>query len=155
MKRILSILLCMLTLLSTSAFPVMAAEEKTTTTVEYLEDGSYIVTTIEVRDTHGARTNTKVGSKTRSYYSANDVLLWKMTVTGEFQYDGTTSSCTYASGVTTVYDTPHWEVINESSTAGDTTAYYTATFARWSLGVAIGNTTYGVSITCDANGNLS
>ena len=155
MKKAIVILICVLMLLSTTVFPVTAAEAETGTTVEYLPDGSYIVTVIEEQDTHGARTNTKVGSKTRSYYSSENILRWKMTVTGEFQYDGTTSCCTYASGVTTVYNTTLWQVTSESATTGDTTAYYSVTFARWALGVVIERPTYGVSLTCDQNGNLS
>ena len=155
MEKICAIILCILMLLSLAVSPAMAAEVETAATVEYLPDGSYIVTVVEEQDTHGVRSNTKVGSKTRSYYSASDVLQWKMTVTGEFLYDGTTATCTYASGVINVVNTSHWEVINESATAGDTTAYYTVTFTLWSLGVPIGDTTYGVSISCDANGNLS
>ena len=155
MKNIFAMLLCVLMLVSTAVCPVSAAEEKTTTIVEYLEDGSYIVTVTEELDTHGARSNTKVGSRTRYCYSSDDILLWTMTVTGEFLYDGTTATCTYASGVTTVYDTAHWKITNESATAGDTTAYYTVTFARWSLGVVIERPIYGASLSCDANGNLS
>lgn len=155
MKKIFAMFLCVLMLVSTAVCPVTAAEEKTTATVEYLPDGSYIVTITEELDTHGVRSNTKVGSRTRSYYSSDNILQWKMTVTGEFLYDGTTASCTYASGVTTVYITPHWKVTQESSTVGDSTAYYTATFAHWELGVVIDRPTYGVSISCDANGNLS
>ena len=154
MKKIIAILICLLMLLSISVFPVTAVEEKTTQTVEYLEDGSYIVTIIEETVTHGARMNTTVGNKTRNCYSANDVLQWKMTVTGEFQYDGTTSSCTYASGVITVSNTSQWEATSESAAVGDTTAYYSVTFARWLLGVVVERPTYGVSISCDPDGNL-
>ena len=154
MKRIYAIFLCILMLVGTSVCPVTAVEGNSTTTVEYLPDGSYIVTVIEEQDTHGTRTNTKVGSKATSCYSSDDVLQWTMTVTGEFLYDGTTATCTYASGVTTVYVTPHWKVTQESSTVGDSTAYYTVTFARWELGVVIQRPTYGVSISCDPDGNL-
>jgi len=154
MKRMFACLLGILMLLNTAICPAMAAEEEIASTVEYMEDGSYIVITIEEMDRRGARTSTKVGSKSASYYSADDVLLWEISVTGEFQYDGTTSSCTYASGITTVYDTARWKITNESATAGDTTAYYTVTFARWSLGVVIDRPAYSISISCDPNGNL-
>ena len=152
MKKLIIFFLVFVMLLCSAAFPVAATES--TQNIVYLEDGSYIVTTIVELDTHGSRSNTKVGSKTTSGYSADNVLQWKITVTGEFQYDGTTSSCTYASGVTNVVKTLYWEVIRESSTAGSTTAYYNVTFAHWELGVVIDRPTYGVSISCDPDGNL-
>ena len=154
MKRTVFLVLSLCVLLGALAFPVMAVEAPVQS-IEYLEDGSYIVTTIEKEAAHGARMNTVVGSATKNFYSSDHVLQWKMTVTGEFLCDGTTVSCTYASGVTTVIKTDTWSVTNEWSTAGNSTAYYYVTFARKAWGIVVDSSTYSVSVTCDANGNFS
>lgn len=132
------------------SLPVDAAEMRTTVT--YLEDGSYIVTEIRESTT---RAMTKVGDKTDMYYSATHELQWKMTVTGEFLYDGTTATCTYATGTVTIYNTDDWYFISDSSYCSQNTATYSVTFGRTALGVTTSRPTYSVSVSCDKNGNMS
>lgn len=102
MKRV-SIILLMLTFIVCSAFcfPTSALEiAKTDTTIEYLDNGDYIETTITYYETN-ARVATKSGSKTSRYYNADGDTMWSVTVNGTFNYNGTTSSCTSVSRSTT------------------------------------------------------
>ena len=150
MKRIFwlfticTMLLCMV--------PLTAQASENTVTVEYFDDGSYLVTTISSID---ARILTKVSTKTREYYSADDVIQWKMTVTGEFLYDGTTCNCTYASGTTTIYATSLWGKNSDSASYSGNSGTYTVVFNRKFMGITTNTVTQVLTITCDENGNIS
>lgn len=149
MRKIVSLALALL--LAVLPTHVKAAEvvEK----IEYLEDGSYIVTTIEESITRA--TGTKTASKKNNFYNEDDELQWTITVTGTFTYDGTSSTCTKATGTTTITNTTNWYLISESPTKSGNTATYTVTFGRKVIGITTSKPTYSVSLTCDANGNLS
>ena len=144
MITICAMLLCMV--------PLTAQASENTVTVEYFDDGSYLVTTISSID---ARILTKVSTKTREYYSADDVIQWKMTVTGEFLYDGTTCNCTYASGTTTIYATSLWGKNSDSASYSGNSGTYTVVFNRKFMGITTNTVTQVLTITCDENGNVS
>ncbi len=150
MKRVFAMVLVCAMMLCVVPFPVQGAQ--TETTVEYLEDGSYIVTVIEER---AGRMMTKVGSRTSTYYSADDELQWKMSVAGEFQYDGTTCICTYATGDVTIYNPGIWYFISDDSRCNQNMAIYSVTFGMKALGITVERPTCSVRLTCDPNGNLS
>ena len=130
--------------------PFTAQATETTTNIQYFEDGSYLITEIVVSNT---RSITKVAHKNDTYYSSTDVPQWKISVTGEFLYDGTTSTCTYATGTCTIYVTSDWAFISESSSANGNTATYYATISKQVFGINIDPRTHSVSVTCDENGN--
>lgn len=150
MKRTFAMILACAMILCVMPISVQGAQ--THTTVEFFEDGSYNVTTIEES---AGRMMTKVGSKKTSHYSSNHELEWVITVTGEFLYDGTTSTCTYASGVVTIVYTAGWYFISDHSSWSGNTANYYVTFGQKALGVTIDRPTCSVSLSCDENGNLS
>lgn len=132
--------------------PGTAQASETTTSIQYFEDGSYLVTNITV---DSSRMTTKVASKDHTYYSADSELQWKIVVTGEFLYDGITSTCTYATGTYTIYEPGTWGFVSQHSSYSGNTATHTVTFKSLYLGVTIGTTPFSVSLTCDENGNFS
>ena len=150
MKRIYSLFILLALLLS--ALPLQAQASEAEGNVVYFEDGSYLVT--EITESN-SRMMTKVGTKTRTYYSASGVIQWKISVTGEFICDGTTVTCTYATGTTTIYNHTNWYKISDSATYGGTAATYYVTFGSKNLGVTIGKLSYDVTLHCDPDGNLS
>lgn len=150
MKKLCAVLILMSLFLS--ALPLQAQASETESDVVYFEDGSYLIT--EITESNG-RMLTKVGTKTRTYYSASGVIQWEMIVNGEFLYDGTTVTCTYASGSTTIYNHTNWYMISDSATYGGTAATYYVTFGSKNLGVTIGKPSYSLTLYCDVNGNLS
>lgn len=150
MKRIYSLLVLLALFLAVLPIPAQASE--TRSTVVYFEDGSYLVT--EITESNN-RMLTKVGTKTNTRYDANDVIQWKMTVTGEFLYDGTSVTCTYATGTTTIYNHTNWYMISDSATYGGTAATYLVTFGSRNLGITIGKPSFSLTLYCDENGNLS
>lgn len=130
-------------------FTVQASE--TNTEITYFEDGSYVVSETEIATT---RMLTKVGSRSDTYYSADDVPQWKISVTGEFLYDGNTVTCTYASGVTTIYNTSKWSKTSDRASCSGNAAIYTATFDYSVFGITTHTYTWSVVLNCDENGNF-
>lgn len=150
MKRIFSLITVLTMIFSLFAFSVQATEQSVQ--IEYFPDGSYLVTEIRVPN---ARMQTKVVEKYATFYSEDDVPQWKMTVMGEFLYDGNTSSCTYASGYYTIYNTNLWHFVSDSASWGVNRATYTVVLERRMLGITGSRTTYELSMYCDPNGNIS
>ena len=150
MKRLFTTIAVVAMLLCMVPFTAQAAEADTQ--IEYFEDGSYLVTETEIINT---RMLTKVGSKTATYYNANDEIQWKVYVTGEFLYDGTTSTCTYASGTTTIYNTSYWRKNTDYTTYNGNSATYTVIFDYYVLGFHTDTLDCSIPITCDENGNIS
>lgn len=115
------------------------------------EDGSYIIVSISSIDTRTM--DKKVASKEYAYYSANEVLLWTVTLTGYFSYDGTSSTCTY-SAINVDIINESWELISGTSTESGNTATANVIIGRRLLGVIVNKKTVNISISCDANGNI-
>ena len=150
MKRLYAVLI--LIALFLSALPLQAQASEAEGNVVYFEDGSYLIT--EITESN-SRMMTKVGTKTDTYYSASGVIQWKISVTGEFICDGTTVTCTYATGTTTIYNHTNWYKISDSATYGGTAATYYVTFGSKTDGITIGKPSFSLTLYCDENGNLS
>ncbi|MBE5921631.1 MAG: hypothetical protein E7269_02620 [Lachnospiraceae bacterium] len=165
MKKILSILI-VLTITVTSIIPANAniAFTETTGTIvkettEYFSDGSYIVTTISDETTGMPSTRasmyTKTGTKTHTAYNSNDEELWSFTVRGYFLVNpGIQTSCTSASYTIDITEDA-WSNKSASATKSSNKAIGTATFIKKLLGVTVSTREITVTLTCDANGNLS
>lgn len=154
MKRIFAAAL-IFTLIICSAFctPASAAEvAKTETTIEYLDNGDYIETTITYYETN-SRAATKSGSKTSNYKNGDGVTMWSVTVNGTFTYNGTTSSCTSVSHSTTAPGT-NWSIKSSSCTKSGNCASATATATHKVLLVS-NDYTLTVNLYCSPYGILS
>lgn len=152
MIKKLSALVLAIAIVMCGSFPCVEAVELDRT-VEYLPDGSYIVTTITEGPT--MRDGTKTASKSMHNYNANDELQWMIVVTGTFTYNGTTAQCTNVSGSTSIVATNSWSKVSEEYMKSGATATYTVTFGIKTLGIALSQRDFSVHLTCDANGNLS
>ena len=97
---------------------------------------------------------TKTGSKTYSDYDSSGNLRWSAKLTGSFTYNGTVSTCTNASCTVTISNSAYY-VISRSAYASGNTAYADVTIGCRVLGVTISSESYSITLTCDANGNLS
>jgi hypothetical protein len=130
-------------------------------TVEYIGDGIICETIIEETPTINApdlgrssSTKTKSGSKTVTYQNGAGQTLWSVKVTGNFKYNGTTSSCT-SSTVTATSSNSTWKISNKSSSYSGNTAKATATGKQYSGKTVIFTLTKTVGISCSKNGTLS
>lgn len=154
MKRI-SIISLIFTFIICSAFYISASAvetKQTDTTIEYLDNGDYIKTTIICHETN-TRVATKSGSKTTEYYNADGDTMWSVTVHGTFNYNGTTSSCTSVSRSTTAPGS-NWSIKSSSCTKSGNCASATAT-ATYKGVLTSRDYTRTVSLYCSPYGILS
>lgn len=149
MKRVFSFILAAFVLVS--VLPVSGnAAEKTVETI-YYDDGSYM--TVEVIYSPLRATWSVTGNKQYTYYESNSVPQWKAVLTGTFAYTGSSASCTESSVDVTIYNSA-WYIGSKLASKSGNTAKASVTMKRTHNDV---NATVPVSLTltCDANGNLS
>lgn len=94
------------------------------------------------------------GHKNYTAYDTNGTAVWRMTLTGTFTYDGSSSSCTGASLSFTAYDSAYYKVSGNAYPSGSSAvADFTVGFRV--LGITVATTNHHMVLSCDANGNLS
>lgn len=120
---------------------------------EYLDDGSYFITTITNLPSSKA-TNQKNASKTTQFLNANGNVMWSVTVTATFSYNGTSSTCTNASASATSNNSD-WVISNYYASHSGNSGTATATAKKYYMSVPIDTVTKSVTLSCDKNGNLS
>ena len=140
-------------LLITLLIPINAfAAKERTGDIIYLQNGSYI--TVEITSTGERATSTKTASKTYVCHDSSDNEEWRATLTGTFTYTGTTSACTASSCNVTITDSD-WYVVSKTASKSGSSALADLTMGRKFLGITIEKETINMTLTCDANGNLS
>ena len=120
--------------------------------VVYFEDGSYI--TIELSWTETRASGTKTGSKTYRFNNSNGVEQWRAVLKGTFSYTGSSATCTAASCDVTISNSAFYVVSKNVSKSGNA-ALCELVMGKKMLGITVSKDTVNMSITCDANGNLS
>ncbi len=154
-----SIVLTIISLILIFSIPTNALvinNTDTKTTIEKLENGDYIETIIESVDKPGILpmgNNTITKTKTKNYRNNSGTVLWSVSVTGTFSYNGTTSTCTSCSKKTTSPGS-NWSIKSSSvsksgnsATAKATATYKTATVTK--------DYSMSVTIKCSADGKIS
>lgn len=148
-KCVLSLILAVL--LVYSATPMASAMEKDAS-ILYFDDGSYI--TIQLSEAGGRAGGVKTGNKTYTYWDSKGVTVWKAVLTGTFSYTGTTATCTSCSCSVTIYDTAWYQVSKTTGKSGGT-ATAELTMGYKVLGITTKKVPVSMTLTCDADGNLS
>ena len=150
-KRISAVLLSLLLVLTLPAPSAFATE--TQTEILYLEDGSYIITTTEIYSTF---TTTQVtAKKTKTHINFNGVTCWQAALTGTFTYDGTTAKCTASSIDISIY-ADGWSTYQQTSGRAGNYCYANLIMRRTTAtGIVADSVNCDITLTCDANGNLS
>lgn len=143
------------------AQPIYAADASGSSTVEsssieWLDDGSYYLTVIEDVPSEGivpfaAKTVTK--SKTAYYKNSKGVTLWQVKVTGTFTYGNGTAKCTKATP-SAVAKATTWRVSNISSSKSGNKATATATGKQYVNGRLTKSSTKSVTLTCSSTGQV-
>lgn len=134
------------------------AENTNIQTVEYYEDGSYLITTltqnyivgIGLLSTRSSKTETKKGH----YYDSNGAIVWTASITASFTYNGTTASCTTVSKSQTIYNNS-WKCTSSSCYKSGATATGDFTFKHYVLGIPNKTINRTLTLTCDKNGNIT
>lgn len=148
MKRTIAILICtiMLVLLSIPALASAGSERLVSRTIEYLENGDYIVR--EVFEPLIQPRSSKTGSAIETYRNSSGAAIWTVKVTGTFTYTGSTSSATGSSATVEVYNSNASFISKNASYSGNTAR---ATGSVNYSGYTATRTAY---VSCDKNGNL-
>lgn len=164
MKKFLVSLLAMLIACCVFCFPMAQAEQETTgilisREVEYLEDGSKIVTCvyedISNQRIATAATVTKSGSKTQTAYDSDGDVLYTLTVHGTFSVvTGSSATCT-ASSYSYTAPGSGWSLKTGSATKSANKATANGTFVKKVLGITTQTKTASVTLTCSTSGTLS
>ena len=153
MKRcFLSLVLAVILVVGMLSIECFAVTTDSQTEIRYLDDGGYIITTIEEAGVRA--TDSKTGTKTNSKYNSDGSLEWQIILRGVFTYTGTTSTCKESTIAVNIYDSNYNEV-SRSATKSGNTASGSATISRKVLGITVSTNTYSISLSCDKNGNLS
>ncbi|MBQ8496624.1 MAG: hypothetical protein IJ489_04105 [Clostridia bacterium] len=165
-KRIFSILLTFLLVfaLTPSAFAAndIELDNKNTTEIIYLDNGSYITITLITQDisplsleSTNSTSFIKTGNKVVTCNDKNGNLEWEYTLFAEFSVvEGVSATCTSATYTHAIYNND-WSFSNGNATKSGNTAYGTGTFKEKFLFVTIHTANIDISISCDVYGNLS
>lgn len=133
-----------------NAFAVQS-KESVINTIRF-DDGSYITIetdTIESRSGYSAS-----GRRLYTYYSSTDVKKWEATLFATFVYNGTTCSCASSDIQVNILDSA-WYIVSKEPGRNGNVATGELTMGYKFLGITTTKKTIEMSITCDANGNLS
>lgn len=129
------------------------------TSIVMLEDGNYLETTIidEPKVPSGisllSATKTITRTKITRFKNKNGSILWSVSITATFTYNGSTSKCTSCSHSTTCPSST-WKIKSVSSSRSGNSATAKAIATR-SFNNISENYTKTVTIKCDKNGNVS
>lgn len=146
-KKFLSLLFSVVLLSSyTVAF---AAQSQPVCSIEtvYFLDGTYLQITTIVHENFARTSSTRV-NKDYDYYAGGKLAI-RYTLSGMFDYDGSTSKATGVSAEIYLYQSG-WSLKSHREYCSGNRAYGTATFSGPS-----GNKTLGGFIACDKNGNIT
>lgn len=150
MKHLLCSVLVIMMLLSVLPVSGNAAEQDKE--VIYFQDGSYM--TIELIENGFRASGSKSGSKRSTYYGSNGATEWVAVLSGNFNYTGSSATCTSSSMNVTIYDSD-WYVISKSASKSGNSATGSAVMGLKNAGVTVTRVPVSLTLQCDANGNLS
>ena len=162
MKRIVTLVSCLCVFVCLFCFTVSAetVEQENgillSRSVEILPDGSSVEVLV-YEDSVYTRASTYSKSGYKEYISRNAAgeLLWTFKVTGVFKVvEGSSVYCTSASHSYSIVNN-NWNFVSGSSYKSGNKASGNAEFNRKVLGIVVETDTCTVTLTCDANGNLS
>ncbi len=159
MKKIFSLFFTITILFSISSIAVFAENNYSVVseTVEYFNDGSYIITTVTEEDnsnTVARATSTKSGSKSATLYNADDEPLVTMKLTASFSYTGSSATCTSTSTSYTIHNS-YWKVTSATSSKSGNKATGEFTAKKYTLGIPTQIRDVTITITCSNTGTLS
>lgn len=152
MKKLLLCLSLGLLFLLPTDISALETEQIVSSTIEYLDDGSYLETTIT--ESNALTRATKTGSKTTKYYNDAKVAQWYVKVTGTYTYNNSSATCTSSSVTADSYKSI-WKIASKSASKNANKATAKATANQYYDGTLVNTKTTSVTLTCSATGKLS
>ncbi len=160
MNRKLTIFFMVLLLIcSYNPLLVKASIPTTTSTIELLDNGYYYETTItdaKPTDTPIFRGSNNYTTKTKTTQLKNSsgAVLWSVSITATFYYNGTIAQCTSCTPSAKAY-TSTWSIKSVTSSKNGNSATATAVATKAGVSGATQDTTKSVTITCSPKGIVS
>lgn len=148
MKRVVSTALTVILIFCILPLSVFATENE----IIYLDDGSYIIVEMICYNTRASGSIS--GAKQYTHYSNGGESNWKAVLNGSFTYTGSGATCTSSSMDVTIYDSS-WYTISKNAGKSGNKAIGSATIGEKALGVTVTRVPVSLTLSCDANGNLS
>lgn len=132
-----------------------AAENAVTeNSIEYFDDGSYIVTEITKSTITTFAAKTTSSYKTSHFYNSKNVKEWTVRLDAAFSYTGSSATCTSAKTSYTIYNDA-WKVTSAVPSKSGNKATGTFTVKKYLLGVSIKTVNRTLTITCSNTGVCS
>lgn len=151
MKKIILFLLTMIMMLS--IVPIASATQESSNYIEYLDDGSYLVVSIESGGISRI-TNTKTAKKTITHKESDGEILWSATLKGSFSYDGSSATCT-SSNITYSVTNNAWKITSATATESENKSLGNIIAKKYTLGIPFKTIEKTITIACSANGTIS
>lgn len=120
----------------------------------HYDDGSYILIEKECSSQKRKALGSKSGSKQYKYYSAADELQWIVTLSADFTFNGTTSSCTYVREPKVEVYAGKWSAVSKSASKVGNVATGKVEMKKGGLFISK-SIPVTVTLSCDKNGNLT
>jgi hypothetical protein len=98
--------------------------------------------------------NSEIATKYCSYYSADDRLLWTMSLTGIFRENAIDRNCDVVTSNITIYEQDSWYVISEAEDKAIDQVFYTVYFGRKALGVTVSEPSYTLTLSRGEDGSF-
>lgn len=157
MKKLMISSLLTLFLLVPYPTTVSHAENSTAVTsstiTEFYDDNSYSIITI-TEYINNSILSSKTGSKTITHFNSSDEQVWTYTITGNYTYNGSSSSCTSVSDSYSISNN-NWHINSHSCWKSGNTAYGSVTMDYKLLGITINSVSKSLNLSCSPSGVLS
>lgn len=154
-KKFISLVIALLLILSIPFTAFAQENENKIVSIEYFDDGSYLIVELVEEEVPLTRaTSPKSGTKTYTYISSTDKVLWIATLNGSFTYTGTSATCTSASVSYKIYD-DSWKCTSAVASKSGRTARGDFVFKKYVLGIPIKTIEKSLTISCSNTGTLS
>ena len=121
--------------------------------IEYYEDGSYAIVDI-IDSVVVARATGVTKDKRYTYYNDKNEAEWTVIITGTFNYDGKTASCTKAVASYKIYN-DSWKVTASNASKSGAKAIGDFTVKRYWLGIPTKTVNKTLTLTCSKDGAFS
>ena len=159
MRKSLSFLLAVImvfSVFSISAYAEESSDVVISETIEYLEDGCYIVSTlvVEAENTLARTTYSKTGSRTSVLYISDSEKMVTLKLTATFSYTGSSATCTAASTSYTIH-VDSWKVTSATATKSGNKATGEFTSKHYVMLIPVQTINSTITITCSNSGTLS
>lgn len=179
MKKLLCILLAVLTVLPFGTAAAKAIIPTAWDSIETFEDGSYLILSGAESEGNEAEPVTNLfawlmnllkklfslllgikestrevsGEKYLSYYSSDGTLLWTVTLKAKFRYSDVFTECVDAQLSAQMFDRD-WQLVSSDCSKNGNSASASFTVRQTKLGIPLKSITKELVLTCDTNGKL-